>query len=216
MNKKIMSISALSSVAILGLIMALAPSTDVTTFELDENFSETLDTYSVSREGRAPQPNPLEELYGISVQTLDNAKIGNSVEPLRATEIPDGFESKAVYSKVNQFGDGIGDRIIQFYMLKSDAMTHSTTFSDVMDKGGFAIIQIAESSEFDKSKWLANYGKSAITDNVIGDSKVIVKNGDGMKGEKSYVIFYNGNTMVEFVSVSVDAKSLLRIANSLS
>ena len=84
-----------------------------------------------------------------------------------------------------------------------------------MDNGGFAIIQVQENPEFDKQNWLDNYGKGGVTYSKIGDSKVIVVNNDGTKGERSQLFFYKGDTFVNFVSVSLNAKELLKIANSL-
>lgn len=211
MNKKNLSISALFGVVILGMIMTFGiipgvQTSEVTNFEVNEKFSDTLGKYSENLVSvRGPIPRALSDSYETRSNTLDDAISSSSVS--RPNVLPQGFELKAVFSN-----DAI---ISQFYMLQDKEITDETTFGDVMDNGGFVIIQVQEDPEFDKQNWLDNYGKGGVTYSKIGDSKVIVVDNDGTKGERSQLFFYNGDTFVNFVSVSLNAKELLKIANSL-
>jgi hypothetical protein len=210
MNKKNLSISALSGVVILGLIMTFViipdvQTSEVTNFEVNEKFSDTLGKYSENLVSvRGPSPKALSDSYETRSNTLDDA-ITSSVS--RPSVIPRGFELKAIFSN--------DATISQFYMLQNKEITAETTFEDVMDNGGFVIIQVQEDPEFDKQNWLDNYGKGKVTYAKISDSQVIVVDNDGTKGEKSQLFFYKGDTFVNFVSVSLNAKELLQIANSM-
>ena len=214
MNKKTLRISTLSGVSIFGLILTLGiiPSMDnseINSFEVPENFSETLGTYSESLSDiRSPPPTPISAQYEKRSNTVDEALAVKEIANVKKPNlIPQGFKLKAVFSQDNM--------ISQFYMLENKEITDDTTFRDVLDEGGFVIIQNQEDSEFNKQNWIDNYGKGEVTYSKIGDSKVIVIDNDGTKEERSQLFFYNGDTFVNFVSVSLDAKHLLKIANSM-
>lgn len=212
MHKKIVAISALSGVSIVGLIMAFgiipAQTSNVSTFDVSDKFSETLGKYSESNANiRGPGYLPIKITGGEEFKTVEDAKKSSDVKITKPSTLPKGFELKAVYSK--------DVTVTQYYMLQEQEFTDETTFADIMNNGGFVIIQVKEDPDFDKQNWLDTYGKGKVKYEKIGDSKVIVAANDGTKGERSQLFFYDGDTFVNFVSVSLDTDELLKIANSL-
>lgn len=213
MSKKYPIIAAISLAIAVITIVGITNESNSKTFELDENFNETLGKYSKSLENtRHPKPSPILDAYEHKASSIDEAIENTDVDVKKPTILPENFELKTiVYSNKDS---GINDIVSQFYMLESAEFDETTSLHDVLDKGGFVIIQVNKDPA--KIHELPDkIGDTLTKFSTVGESKAMIMDGDKYIGLDSQIMFYKENVFVNLVSVSFDTEDLLVIANSM-
>lgn len=215
MNNKVFTISTLSSSAIIAIVMVFTFAMPAVTFDVSSNYDDALGTYSENLPIRAPAASPLLEKYGQSIDK-SNIQFGLDFIQTEPKVLPSGIELKGSFAESNNESDAF-NMIMDVYLPNNSEISKNTTFRDVMDIGGFIIIQSEVSPNVDKQHWIDNFGnEQGAKYSTIGESKVIIADRDGSKGERSQLYFYNGEVLVNLVSVALNADELLKIANSMN
>lgn len=175
-----------------------------------------LGTFSASiADKKFPGFPSLESMYGTESATLNDLVVRSDSSLRESTTLPKDVELKMLLSKGTVEKK---DRLTTvIYGPSSIDYDKLETFADVMDSHGIIVLYNVEREDFDIEKWYKDVlSERSNTQRVeVNGSIAIGVDNDPSKGETSKLIFHDGRTQVQLVSVGYTLSELIKIASTL-
>lgn len=198
---------------VMTLVATMSIMSEITTKESQATIQDS--THTKNQYERHPPPRKLTMLYGEPIKSVADAKQMSTLNVKTSSTIPSQMELKMVNARVEPANQV--DMITQIYMPKQFTIDSESTFEYVMNNNGVIIVQEKEQFNFDSDKWIDDYVKNTPEAQLISINghKAVGFNNDPIRGARSEVIFYDGNTQIILVSLGQSLSSLTQIAASL-
>lgn len=211
LKKQSLILALVFSIGLTGVSVALIQDNSSETQELDY-----LGTYSAAMVGmKTPQFPSLEAMYGTESTTINNLALRSDSNLRESTTLPNGVELKMLLSQGTVEKK---DRLTTvIYGPTSIDYDKHETFANVMDSHGIIVLYNEERADFDIEQWYKNVLEQRSNTQRIefNGSIAIGVDNDPSQGQESKLIFHDGRTQVQLISVGYTLSELIKIASTL-
>ncbi len=211
LKKQSLILALVLSIGLTGVSVALIQDNSLETQELPN-----LGTYSAAlADSKFPGYPPLQSMYGTESTTMNELIVRSDSSLRESTTLPNGVELKMLLSKSTVEKK---DRLTTvIYGPSSIDYKKLDTFADVMDSHGIIVLYNEEHADFDIDQWYKDVlNERPNTQRIeLHGSIAIGVDSDPSKGETSKLIFHDGRTQVQLVSVGYTLSELIKIASTL-
>lgn len=164
---------------------------------------------------KGPPPMSL-EAWGTKYSSFEQARASSE---MASASLPSAVPSDLHLDSVRVQGDESTKFMTAFYLSQGDSTDDSSTFQDVMSRGGIVVVYSIESySPFDREKWMEAFVSEAPEVRrieTVNGTPAVVNTGNPEEGITYQVLFWDGDLKINLVSIKYTDQDLIRIAETI-